>query len=210
MPSRPLDGVWQATAAVSRVFAWAGGAMLLLAALLVSAEVISRKVLTVVYSGSDEIAAYLFAVGTSWSLAHVLVTRGHVRIDALYLHLPPRVRASLDLVALAVLGVVAAAMLDRSFDLVHSNYVEWNRSNTPLRTPLSLPQMPWVLGLALFLLAIAVALLRSAIAFARGDLGGVAQTAGVSTQDEEIEGELASLGIATGRHAAAPAENTRR
>jgi TRAP-type C4-dicarboxylate transport system permease small subunit len=205
-PPLPLDGVWKATAAVSRIFAWLGGLLLLLAAILVSAEVVSRKLLTVVYSGSDEIAAYLFAVGTTWSLAHVLVTRGHVRIDALYLHLPARTRAVLDLVALVTLAIVAAAMLDRSFDLVHSNYVEWNRSNTPLRTPLSLPQMPWVFGLALFLFSICVAFLRTSIALARGDLVMVNQTAGVSSQDEEIESELASLGIATGKH---PAETKR-
>lgn len=202
----PLDGLWKATAAVSRIFAWLGGLLLLVAAILVSAEVVSRKLLTVVYSGSDEIAAYLFAVGTTWSLAHVLVTRGHVRIDALYLHLPPRTRAVLDLVALLTLGIVALTMLDRSFDLVHSNYVEWNRSNTPLRTPLSLPQMPWVFGLALFLFSICVAFLRASIALARGDLVMVNQTAGVSSQDEEIESELASLGIATGKH---PAETKR-
>ena len=46
----------------------------------------------------------LFAVGTSWSMAHVLVTRGHVRIDALYGRFGPRVRALLDIFALLVLG----------------------------------------------------------------------------------------------------------
>ena len=198
----PLDGIWRTTASVSRIFAWLGGALLLLAAILVSAEVVSRKLLTVVYSGSDEMASYLFAVGTTWSLAHVLVTRGHVRIDALYLHLPPRVRAVLDILALLTLGVVAAAMLDRAFDLVHSNYVEWNRSNTPLRTPLSMPQIPWVFGLALFLFSICLALLRTATALARGDYVTASQTAGVSSQDEEIESELSSLGIALGKHPA--------
>jgi TRAP-type C4-dicarboxylate transport system permease small subunit len=194
-----LDGLWRATARVSQIFAWLGGAMLLVAAVLVSAEVISRKLLTMVYSGSDEIAAYLFAIGTSLSLAHVLVTRGHVRIDALYLHLPARARAALDIVALLALGFVAAAMLDRAFDLAQSNYLEWNRANTPLRTPLSLPQMPWVFGLALFLFSICVALLRASMALSRDDLSAVRQTAGVASQDEEIETELASLGIAA-RH----------
>lgn len=203
-----MEKIWNATAIVSRVFAGLGGVLLLIAAVLVSAEVISRKLLTVVYSGSDELAAYLFAVGTTWSLAHVLVTRGHVRIDALYGHFPPRTRAILDIVALLVLGIVALAMLDRSFDLVHSNFVEWNRSNTPLRTPLSLPQMPWVFGLALFMFSICVALARASMALARGDLATVSQTAGVASQDEEIEGELASLGIAFGKHPDATKTNT--
>lgn len=196
----PMERLWNATALVSRAFACLGGVLLLGAAVLVSAEVVARKVLTVVYSGSDEIAAYLFAVGTTWSLAHVLVTRGHVRIDALYLHLPRRLCAALDVLALVVLGFVALAMLDRAFDLAQSNYLEWNRANTPLRTPLSLPQIPWVFGLALFMFSIVVAVVRTVLALARGDYATARQTAGVSLQDEEIESELASLGIEVGKH----------
>lgn len=195
-----MESIWNSTARVSRLCACVGGALLLFAAILVSTEVVARKLLTFVYSGSDELAGYLFAVGTSLSLAHVLVTRGHVRIDALYIHFAPRVRAVLDVVALVALAVVALAMLDRGFDLTFSNYVEWNRSNTPLRTPLSLPQIPWMLGLALFLFSIAVALARTLLALGRGDYLTANQTAGVASQDEEIEGELASLGIGFGKH----------
>lgn len=195
-----MDCVWSLTAKIARVFAWMGGILLLVAAVIVSAEVISRKMLTVVYSGSDELAAYLFAVGTSWSLAHVLLTRGHVRIDALYGHLPTRVRAGLDVLALIVMGVVAYTLLDRGFDLVHTNVTDWNRSNTPLRLPLAVPQIPWLFGLALFLFAIVVALLRTVFALARGDMATARETAGVAAQDEEIEGELATLGIAFGQH----------
>ncbi len=205
-----MEAAWNLTAKVSRIFAWMGGVLLLAAAIVVSAEVVSRKVLTVLFSGSDEIAAYLFAVGTSWSLAHVLVTRGHVRIDALYLHLPLRVRAGLDLLALVVLGFFALAMLDCAFDLALSNYLEWNRANTPLRTPLSLPQAPWVLGLALFVVSIAVAIARTAMALRRGDLVTAGKTAGVSSQDEEIESELAGLGITFGQHQVKPPSRTER
>ena len=194
-----MEALWNTTARISRFFAWVGGGLLLCAAILVSTEVISRKLFTVVYSGSDEIAGYLFAIGTTLSLAHVMVTRGHVRIDALYIHLGPRVRALLDVLSLVVLGVVAVAMLDRSFDLTFSNYVEWNRSNTPLRTPLSLPQIPWLFGWALFLFSIGIALARTLLALARRDWLTASQTAGVASQDEEIEGELASLGIGFGR-----------
>jgi TRAP-type C4-dicarboxylate transport system permease small subunit len=100
-----MDLAWRAVAAVARVAIWMGGAMLFAAAGIVTAEVVLRKGLgavfgsNFVFSGSDEISAYLFAVGTSWSMAHVLVTRGHVRIDALYGFFGPRTRAMLDLVA---------------------------------------------------------------------------------------------------------------
>ncbi|MCF8533507.1 MAG: TRAP transporter small permease [Reyranella sp.] len=172
---------------------------MLVAACLVSTEVVSRKLLTVVYSGSDELAAYLFAVGTTWSLAYALVTRGHVRIDALYGRLPLRVRATFDVLALVTLGIVAFTLLDSGFDLVYANYIEGNRANTPLRTPLALPQIPWLFGLGLFFFSIAVALSRTLLALRRGDYVAANQTAGVVSQDEEIEGELAALGIAFGR-----------
>jgi TRAP-type C4-dicarboxylate transport system permease small subunit len=194
-----METIWNATTKIARLCACFGGILLLAAAVLVSAEVISRKVLTVVYSGSDEVAAYLFAVGTTWSLAHVLVTRGHVRIDALYGRLSLRVRATLDIVALAVLGIVAYTLLDSGFRLVEGNFVEGNRANTPLRTPLALPQIPWLFGLALFFVSIVVALMRTVAALRRGDYVTANQTAGVVSQDEEIESELAELGIASAR-----------
>ena len=181
-----MDALWNITARISRLFAMLGGVMLLLAALLVTAEVISRKMLTFVYSGSDEMAAYLFAAGTTWSMAHVLVTRGHVRIDALYGYLPLRARAALDVVALLTLGVLAYVLVDTGFNLVFANLTEWNRANTLLRTPLALPQIPWLLGLTLFLISIVVALLRTVVALAKGDYITAGQTAGIASQDEEI------------------------
>ncbi|MBX3501079.1 MAG: TRAP transporter small permease [Alphaproteobacteria bacterium] len=194
-----METIWNATARISRLCACIGGILLLAAAVLVSAEVISRKLLTVVYSGSDEIAAYLFAVGTTWSLAYVLVTRGHVRIDALYARLPLRVRAALDIVALLALGIVAYTLLDSGFRLVEANFVEGNRANTPLRTPLALPQIPWLFGLGLFFFSIIVATLRTLAALRRSDYVTANRTAGVVSQDEEIESELAELGIASAR-----------
>jgi TRAP-type C4-dicarboxylate transport system permease small subunit len=194
-----MDALWNFISRISRLSASLGGIMMLIAAFLVAAEVISRKLLTLVYSGSDEMGAYLFAVGTSWSLAHVLVTRGHVRIDALYGHLPLRVRAAMDVVALIALGVLAYIMVDTGWDLVQMNFTEWNRANTPVRTPLALPQIPWLFGFALFFVAIVVSLLRTLQALLRGDYTTAGMTAGIPSQDEEIAGELASLGIAFGQ-----------
>ncbi len=190
-----MDTLWVAISWVARVFAWIGGAMIMLAALIVSTEVICRKLRALPFSGSDEVGAYLFAVGTSWSMAFVLVTRGHVRIDALYGTFSPFVRALLDLVALAGLAILVVALTDRAWELVSDNLAGWNRSNTPLRVPLPYPQLPWFFGFALFLLAMAIAALRALIALVRGDYAKVAATVGVPSQDEEVKGELEGLGI---------------
>jgi TRAP-type C4-dicarboxylate transport system permease small subunit len=192
-----MDTLWSAISAIARLFAWIGGAMIMVAALIVSAEVISRKLLSLPFSGSDEIGAYLFAVGTSWSMAFVLVTRGHVRIDALYGTFSPFVRAVLDLVALVGLAILVIALADRAWELVSDNIAGWNRSNTPLRVPLPYPQLPWFFGFAFFLLVLVVALVRAVVALVGGDYAKVAATIGVPSQDEEIKGELEGLGIKT-------------
>jgi TRAP-type C4-dicarboxylate transport system permease small subunit len=190
-----MDTLWTGISWVARVFAWIGGAMIMVAAVIVSAEVISRKLLALPFSGSDEIGAYLFAIGTSWSMAFVLVTRGHVRIDALYGIFSPFVRAIFDLVALLFLAVLVIALADRAWELVADNLQGWNRSNTPLRVPLPYPQLPWFFGFALFLLAIAIAALRALLALILGDYAKVAVTVGVPSQDDEVKGELEGLGI---------------
>jgi TRAP-type mannitol/chloroaromatic compound transport system permease small subunit len=197
-----MELAWRVIAAIARVAIWCGGAMLLAAAVIVSTEVVSRKGLgtlfgpSFVFSGSDEISAYLFAVGTSWSLAHALVTRGHVRIDALYSRFSRRNQVLLDLLALIGLGIFVAALLERAWDVASTSYMEELRSNTPLRLPLAWAQLPWFGGIALFALALVLAALRTIMALVRGDYATAAATAGAITQHEEIESELEGLGIA--------------
>lgn len=147
------------------------------------------------FSGSDEISGYLFAVGTAWAMSHVLITRGHVRIDLLYGRLGPQARAVLDVVSLLLLAVFIGALVERAFNVASTNLLEYNRSNTNLRVPLAWAQVPWLLGIVLFFLTTLVAIVRSLGALLAGDLATVSATAGVSTQDEEIESELKGLGI---------------
>lgn len=196
-----MDALWRGLSAVSRVGIWLGAAMLFIAAAIVTGEIILRKVVSpwlgahYNLTGSDEIASYLFAVGTSWSMAYVLITKGHVRIDALYGLFGARARAIMDMVALLVLGLFVAVFLERSFVLMQSNFLSDVHSNTTLRIPLAIPQGAWVLGFALFMLAIIVAFVRSLAALLQGDFRRVGEIAGAASQDEEIEAELEGLGI---------------
>ena len=200
-----MELAWRGIAALAGVAIWIGGAMLFAAAAIVSAEVVLRKGLgtlfgsTFVFSGSDEISSYLFAVGTSLSMAYVLVTRGHVRIDALYGHFGVRARVLLDLLALIVLGIFLAALLERAWDLALTSYTEQIRSNTPLRIPLAWAQIPWFFGLALFGVALVLGVLRTLLALLRGDLATAASTSSAVTQDEEVKSEIEGLGIGKDR-----------
>ena len=81
---------------VSRFAVWIGGAALMLSAIMVTLDVISRKIFGFTISGSDEISGYVFAAGTTWAYSYCLLHRSNIRIDAVYNLLPPVVRNVLD------------------------------------------------------------------------------------------------------------------
>ncbi|OJU27726.1 MAG: hypothetical protein BGN89_18205 [Alphaproteobacteria bacterium 64-6] len=195
------DPAWRLISALAQIGIWLGGTLLFSAAIIVTAEVLLRKGAgamlgaSFLFSGSDEISGYLFEVGTSLSMAYVLVNRGHVRIDVLYIQFGPTARAIMDIIALLALFVFVFALLERAIDVAMTSYVEGIRSNTQLRIPLAWAQIPWAYGIGLFFLAIMVALIRSIACVLKGDWGGVRAIAGVATTEEEIEAELKGLDV---------------
>ncbi|MBK8065908.1 MAG: TRAP transporter small permease subunit [Betaproteobacteria bacterium] len=87
---------------------WAGGALLLAAAITVSVDVIARKIFTVSLGGGGVLSEYAFAIGSAWAFAFALLRRANVRVDALYQLLPAKACAVLDILALVALGVFVA------------------------------------------------------------------------------------------------------
>src|SRR5229473_8674701 len=88
---------------VTRWGLWFGGALVLLAAVLIAVDVLMRKFLATSIGGADELAGYALAIGTAWGLGATLVDRAHIRIDSLYVLFPQKLRLALDLVALILL-----------------------------------------------------------------------------------------------------------
>ena len=50
---------------ISRVATWLAGGALLLSAIMVTLDVIARKLFSITISGSDEISGYVFEAGTT-------------------------------------------------------------------------------------------------------------------------------------------------
>ena len=190
-----LDRASRAAERVARLAVWAGGAMLLFAAFMVSADVVLRKLFSITFTGSDEISGYLFAVSTTWALAFVLLHRGNIRIDVVYLFLPPRARAALDIVSLLLLGAFIGFFTYRAYGALSTSIEMDARSTTPLQTPIVIPQTFWLLGLVFFVTVWAVVLTRAVAELARGDLVAVNRTAGAPTLDEGVGEELGATEV---------------
>ena len=76
--------------AASRVAVWIAGSLMLLAAVMVTVDVLARRFLGVTMGGSDEVSGYLFAIATAWAFPYALLVRANVRIDVLYVFTPAR------------------------------------------------------------------------------------------------------------------------
>lgn len=177
-----------------RLSRWASrisGLVVLAAALLVAGDVLIRKFFDVTLGGSDELSGYSLAIALSWGSASVLLNRGHIRIDVVYQYLPLKLQVLCNLIALIGLGTFLALLVRYSWEVVHDSWSMEALSNTPLQTPLWIPQGLWFLGFVLFLLTLLVLLWNCLDALVRGDVERmqslVAPRSGVEDAQEEAE-----------------------
>ena len=172
---------------------WFGGALVLLAALLIGVDVVLRKFFARSIGGADELAGYALAIGSAWGLAAALLERAHIRIDSLYMLLPSWFRVALDLAGLALLIVFFALVSWHGSGVVMQSWTSGSRSQSDLQTPTVIPQLIWLAGLLVFVL---IGLLLLAMALARlrgGDLAGVARLIGTRSAQAEVEDEIQAL-----------------
>lgn len=173
----------------SRVFVWIGGILILGAAFLVTVEVVLRKVANYSIGGADELSGYAFAVATSLGFAYALFERAHIRVDALLVVLPRSLRIALSFFGLALLIGFAAIIGWQAWALVGDTLQYGSRSITPMRTPLALPQIPWLIGWA-FLIVCGIVLFIAALwTLLKGDPARTERMIGVKTLDEQIRDE---------------------
>jgi TRAP-type C4-dicarboxylate transport system permease small subunit len=172
---------------------WFGGALVLLAAILIGIDVLMRKFLDRSIGGADELAGYALAIGTAWGLAAALLDRAHIRIDSLYVLFPQKLRLALDVVALILLVGFFALMMWHGLGVVSQSWTSASRSQSALETPTVIPQALWIAGLFSFVV-IGLLLLFAALRLAAsGDLRGAAKLISTRSAEEEVEDEIRDL-----------------
>lgn len=184
-----MKPVLDLTQRFSRWLTWFGGILLIGSALLVTVDVITRKLFNWTLGGADELSGYAFCMATALALSYALFERAHIRVDFLYRMFPEWLRRISDLLGLLMLLGFALIATTMIFYLVADTLKFGSRSITPLRTPLIYPQAVWLFGWAFFCftcLLLAAATVQRIII---GDNTGAAQLAGVKSLDEQIHDE---------------------
>lgn len=102
--SRAIDAI---NAAAGRFARW----MVLLCALVSAANAISRYAFSISSNAWLEIQWYMFAALVMLGAADTLARNGHVRVDLIYGNVPPRARAWIDLIGMAIFLLPATLII---------------------------------------------------------------------------------------------------
>jgi TRAP-type C4-dicarboxylate transport system permease small subunit len=152
---------------------------------LVLAEIGLRQIVGRGLGGSDEIAGYVMAGVAAWGFSYALVERAHVRIDVLTGRLPPAGRSAFDFLALLSLLSVSAIVTWYAWIVLSRSFLRSSRANTPLETPLWIPQSVWFGGWAWLTLVTACLVLCLVALILRRRFAEVQAVAGASTEGME-------------------------
>ena len=172
---------------ISQIAAWCSGLLLFLASIMIAVEVVLRKAFAVSMGGADELSSYALAISCTWGFSYALFRKSHIRIDVLYCRLPQKGRAFLDLLAYGLLAIYLVTLSYFGFLVVKTSVIKHSVANTPLATPLWIPQTLWLLGLFWFAFMIFIILAATCYYRLRGNPQQAAQVSGISTLDEEIQ-----------------------
>ena len=191
-----LESIHSRLERISQLAVWVGGAALLAAAVMVTVDVLSRKIFSITMSGSDEYSGYVFSATTTWAYSYCLLHRSNVRIDALYNYLPRKVTAILDVVGLLLLFYFMSIMTYYAMVSFVDSWVNNSVSITTLGTPQWIPQLFWVAGLILFFVTLIFVVVYSIIALLQRNWDLVARVAGVPSIAETMQEETHGIDVA--------------
>lgn len=171
---------------INRLVALVVGAGLLICAGVVLLDIVLRR-FHASFGGTDEISGYVMAIATSWGMAFALNELGHVRIDVIRSRGGMVVRSLFDLFALSVLAATVSLIAWRCWPVLERSMLNGSRANTPLETPLSWVQAPWMVGWIWFAVASWVTVLAAATLVLQGRHAAAQARIGIAGDLQEAE-----------------------
>jgi len=178
---------------LSRFSLWFGGALVLLAAVLIGIDVLLRKVFETSIGGADELAGYALALGTAWALGPTLLDRAHIRIDSLYGFFPRWMRLAADLAGLVLFVGFFGLVAWHGWGVAEQSWVSSSRSHTALETPTVIPQTVWLVGLLMLIVIGIVVSVYALVLIARGEIAAATRVISTRSVAEDVEEEIRFL-----------------
>lgn len=177
------------TRVLTRVFTYIIGYGLLAVVFFLAAEILCRKFLDISLPGSHEYSGYFLAILSSWGLSLALLRKAHIRIDIAYQTLAQPVQRLLDVVASAAMCFMALIIAWFAWPVLQNSLNQQALSNTPLQTPMWIPQAMWFAGLLWFAWVSTISLLYTLWMLMTKHAELAAQATGMASELEQAKGE---------------------
>lgn len=145
------------------------GLVLACSVVLIILDICLRE-MGVSFGGAEEISGYVMAGVTSWGASYTLTELAHVRIDLVRMRLKSRGQALLDLLSIVLLAGTAIVIAFECWPVLEKTISRGSHANTPLETPLWIPQVFWFSGWLWFAICSSFLVLLALVLLAKGDL----------------------------------------
>lgn len=137
---------------ISKGSVFFSGLLIFLMIFYIALDIIFRKAFNFSLQGSDEFGSYALSIIVAWSASYVLFEKMHIRIEILYEKLPYKVCQGLDVLSLVTTSIFSIFLAYFSFSVFTISWEKSSTANSPIATPLWIPQGLWSLGFAFFAL----------------------------------------------------------
>jgi len=174
---------------VARVAAILCGYAVLVLSVLVSIDIVGRKLFSFTFQGTDDLGGYVLAIIAVVGASYTMAMRGHTRVDVFLVRLPPGWQRVLNVVAMVTMAAFAAFAAWRGLDVLQESIEFQSVASNPLQTPLWQPQLLWVIGLTLFALISLAYAIHSIVLLVRGS-DELNRLYGPASAQDELEAEL--------------------
>ncbi len=138
--------------------------------------------------GADEYSGYIMAGVASWGMSYGLTELAHVRIDVIRLRLAPFWQACLDVFSILILTAVVSLVAIQAWPVLAKTIERGSKANTPLETPLWIPQFIWFSGWLWFAVSAAILTLYAATCLTNRQFESVSDISGIGSEHEENAG----------------------
>ncbi len=150
------------------LFARIGGAIMVLIAVMVSIDVLTRNINGQTYLNSFELSVYLFAIAISFGMSYTALSGAHIRVDVFMARFPQASRRALDFVAFASLTGVGMFFAYTTYLLFMKSLQRGVTSTSILAVPLAIPQAFLAVGMGIFALTALILTVRHGLLLIQG------------------------------------------
>jgi TRAP-type C4-dicarboxylate transport system permease small subunit len=189
--SHPVNPISRIVEPVARVVAIVFGYAILAYSLALSFEIVTRKLFNSSFKGIDEIGGFVLAIAAAVGASYTMAMKAHTRVDVFLVRLPRSTQRLLNTLAMISMAAFACFAAWRGYAVLVDT-LEFQSTSPNLQQPLWVPQLAWLIGLALFAVIASAYALHATWLFAnnRPELNVFY---GPLSVNEELDSELDAL-----------------